>query len=199
MSIIEHFPCLETLVLYEINEWYRSELMDSTTKEGVRTLRVLSFMGSAIFRVLRLPDLRCLEVVDESPDVNALLPFFASSLVLTQIRFDNLAIRDTDLLRILDETPQLKRLAVVECKEVLKCFAVTDKLLNNEIEEGNVLDVLEARHGCGTLTSAVIGVRGGGELKESTLARIQSLREQKMSYCEYFSDGLTDLLTFYGS
>ncbi len=37
MSIIEHFPCLETLVLYEINEWHRSELMDSTTtrKEGV--------------------------------------------------------------------------------------------------------------------------------------------------------------------
>ncbi|KAK0443179.1 hypothetical protein EV421DRAFT_2035484 [Armillaria borealis] len=129
MIIIEHFPRLETLVLQEIYEWHRSELMDSTTQEGVRTLRVLSFRGSAIFRVLRLPDLRCLEVVDESPDVNALLPFLASSPVLTEIRFDNLAIRDTDLLRILDKTPQLKRLTVVECKEALKYFAFTDELL----------------------------------------------------------------------
>ncbi len=164
-------------------------------------------MGSAVFRVLRLPDLRCLEVVDESPDVSALLPFLASSPVLTQIRFDNLAIRDTDLLRILDKTPQLKRLAVLECKEVLKCFAITDELLvrlqepsaflsklervelvwaeNNEIEERKLLNVLEARHGCGALTSAFIGVRGGGELNEGTLARIQSLREQKMSVCLY--------------
>ncbi|KAK0443161.1 hypothetical protein EV421DRAFT_1903670 [Armillaria borealis] len=208
VSIVEHFPRLETLVLYDM---LLVESIDAMTKEGIQTLQLRSPEGlSDVFGVMTLPDLRCLEIIDDdtessgktlviaTSDVDAMLPFLASSPVLTEIRFDNLAIRDTDLLRILEETLELKRLAVVECKTVPECFSITDELLerlkepsvfltklehvelvwakNNEIEEGKMLDVLEARHSCGV----VIGVRGGKELKEETLTKIQSLRARGM-------------------
>ncbi|KAK0458251.1 uncharacterized protein EV420DRAFT_387483 [Desarmillaria tabescens] len=203
-DIVDHFPRLETLVLYDIIEWPQEGTM---TMEGIQTLQMLSQRGSVIFHVLKLPDLRCLEIVDEGPNVDAIIPFLASSPILTELRLDNLTICDTDLLRILEKTPGLKRLVVVEYNEDPECFAITTELLkclkepsefltklehielvwaeDNEIEEGDVLDVLEARHGCGTLTSAVIGVRGGEELQEDTLARIQSLRERKMTVLLY--------------
>ncbi|KAK0437175.1 hypothetical protein EV421DRAFT_1977803 [Armillaria borealis] len=197
VSISEHFPHLEMLVLYDM---LVVESIDAMTRDGIQTLQLRSPEGlSDIFDMMMLPDLRCLEIIDDDMgssrktlvittlDVDAMLPFVASSPVLTEIRLSNLAIHNKGLLGILEETPELKRLAIVEY-ELLERLKEPSMFLtklehvelvwakNDEIEEGKILDVLEAQHSCGV----VIGMRGGKELKEETLTKIQSLRAREM-------------------
>ncbi len=101
ISIVGHFPRLETLVLHDM---LVGESTGAMTTGGIRTLR--SREGLLDSCVMSLPVLRYLEIIDNdtgsnrkrlviaTPNVDLTFPFLASSPVLTEICFDNLAIHD---------------------------------------------------------------------------------------------------------
>ncbi len=116
---------------------------------------------------------------------------------LRQLVLRNVMILYADVVRILEATEELASLSIVEHREpqfvmiteqLLRQLTDADGLLSrlehielvwaaeNPVDEGAIMKVMDSR--VGVLNSAVVGVRGGGELGKATLERMQSLRRQ---------------------
>lgn len=204
VRILGSFPSLDVLVFYR--GWFEN-ITATVTIPGVRILRICAEQGTPadLLRVLTLPDLRHLEIFDDEKsdgpniiapeEIDVIVASLARSSSIDELRFDKVAIRDVDLIRILESVPRLTKVTLVEAEHYVH-ISITDELLDrmmdadflpkledlelvwaeeNEIEEGKVLSVIENRYEM--LRSVIMGVRGGGELKKKTLRRIQRLRE----------------------
>ncbi|SJL14451.1 uncharacterized protein ARMOST_17908 [Armillaria ostoyae] len=207
VGILGSFPSLDILVFYWA--WFEN-ITTTVTIPGVRVLRICADVA-CLLHALMLPDLHRLEIFDDEEEsdnpivivpeeIDVIVASFVRSSFINELRFDKVAIRDVDLIRILESVPKLTKVALVEDKYYVRT-SITDELLDrmmmdadflpkledlelvwaeeNEIEEGKVLSVIENR--CGRLRSVIVGVRGGGELKKKTLQKIQRLRELGLS------------------
>ncbi|KAK0440740.1 hypothetical protein EV421DRAFT_1814703 [Armillaria borealis] len=127
-------------------------------------------------------------------DVTSMIPSLSG---LRQLVLRNVAILFADVVRILEATEELASLSIVEHREP-QFVTITEQFLGqlsdaegflsglehielvwaaeNPVDEGAIMNVMGSR--VGVLNSAVVGVRGGGELGKATLKRMQSLRRQ---------------------
>ncbi|KAK0227404.1 hypothetical protein EDD85DRAFT_853659 [Armillaria nabsnona] len=203
-DLFESLPSLDVLVFYD------GQFDSATTKvtiPGIRVLQIWDGSGSTadLLDVMTLPDLRRLELLDPelgdpyhitTNDINRIVTFLINASLLNELRINMAVIQDVDLIQILEATPNLTKIAIVEPRCHLGKFSITEKLLermmdagsflpkledlelvwaeDNMIEEGRVLDVIASR--CGRLQSVLVGVRGGGELDKKALRRIQDFR-----------------------
>lgn len=127
-------------------------------------------------------------------DITSMIPSLSG---LRQLVLRNVMILYADVVRILEATEELASLSIVEHREphfvmiteqLLRQLTDADGLLSrlehielvwaaeNPVDEGAIMKVMDSR--VGVLNSAVVGVRGGGELGKATLERMQSLRRQ---------------------
>ncbi len=149
-----------------------------------------------------MPHLASLELIDidctnssESDDIRNticdLAKYLSKSPLLTELILNTLIIGHPEMLSLLHAVPQLRRLSIVEridtrlrvisprfveelCDlEMLQELEHLQLVWSDEVDEGAILDVLEKR----PLKSAVIGVRGGGELRSDTLSRVDALQK----------------------
>ncbi len=127
-------------------------------------------------------------------DVTSMIPSLSE---LRELVLRNVVILYADVVRILEVTEELASLSIVEHREP-QFITITEQLLGqlsdaegflsrldhielvwaaeNPVDEGAIMKVMGSR--VGVLNSAVVGVRGGGELGKATLERMQSLRRQ---------------------
>ncbi|SJL03214.1 uncharacterized protein ARMOST_06562 [Armillaria ostoyae] len=127
-------------------------------------------------------------------DVISMIPSLSG---LRQLVLRNVVILFADVVRILEATEELASLSIVEHREP-QFVTITEQFLRqlsdaegflsrlehielvwaaeNPVDEGAIMNVMGSR--VGVLNSAVVGVRGGGELGKATLERMQSLRRQ---------------------
>ncbi|PBK64120.1 hypothetical protein ARMSODRAFT_918601 [Armillaria solidipes] len=127
-------------------------------------------------------------------DVTFMIPSLSG---LRQLVLRNVVILFADVVRILEVTEELASLSIVEHHEP-QFVTITEQFLGqlgdaegflsrlehielvwaaeNPVDEGAIMNVMGSR--VGVLNSAVVGVRGGGELRKATLERMQSLRRQ---------------------
>ncbi|KAK0197903.1 hypothetical protein F5146DRAFT_1116884 [Armillaria mellea] len=127
-------------------------------------------------------------------DVTSMIPSLSG---LRQLVLRNVVIPYADVVRILEATEELASLSIIEHREP-QFATITEQLLGqlsdaqgllsrlehielvwsaeNLVDEGAIMRVMDSR--VGVLNSAVVGVRGGGELGKATLERMQSLRRQ---------------------
>ncbi|KAK0220127.1 hypothetical protein IW262DRAFT_1382934 [Armillaria fumosa] len=149
-----------------------------------------------------MPRLTSLELIDidctnssESDDIRNticdLAKYLSKSPLLTELVLNTLIIGHPEMLSLLHAVPQLRRLSIVERidmrlrvisprfieelgdLEMLQELEHLQLVWSDQVDEGAILDVLEKR----PLKSAVIGIRGGGELRPDTLSRINALRK----------------------
>ncbi|KAK0245190.1 hypothetical protein EDD85DRAFT_800101 [Armillaria nabsnona] len=127
-------------------------------------------------------------------DVTSMIPSLSG---LRQLVLRNVVILYADVVRILEATEELASLSIVEhcepqfvtiTEQFLGQLSDTEGFLSrlehielvwaaeNSVDEGAIMKVMDSR--VGVLNSAVVGVRGGGELGKATLERMQSLRQQ---------------------
>ncbi|KAK0227424.1 hypothetical protein EDD85DRAFT_853666 [Armillaria nabsnona] len=213
IEILGGFPLLEALA------FYGGEIENMTTDVTIPGIRVLQIWDNSGFtanllHVLTLPDLRRLELLDDelgdpchitTNDIDKIVTSLINASLLNEIRVNMVVIQDVDLIQILEATPNLTKVTIVEPRRRLGKFSITEKLLermmdagsflpkledlelvwaeDNMIEEGKVMDVIASR--CGRLQSVLVGVRGGGELDKKTLRRIQGFRELGLTVCLY--------------
>lgn len=203
-DLFESLPSLDVLVFYD---GQFDSATTNVTIPGIRVLQIWDGSGSTadLLDVLTLPDLRRLELLDPelgdpyhitTNDINKIVTSLINASLLNELRINMAVIQDVDLIQILEATPNLTKIAIVEPRCHLGKFSITEKLLermmdagsflpkledlelvwaeDNMIEEGRVLDVIASR--CGRLQSVLVGVRGGGELDKKTLRRIQDFR-----------------------
>ncbi|KAK0495991.1 hypothetical protein EDD18DRAFT_226856 [Armillaria luteobubalina] len=149
-----------------------------------------------------MPHLVSLELIDidctnssESDDIRNticdLAKYLSKSPLLTELVLNTLIIGHPEMLSLLHAVPQLRRLSIVERidtrlrvisprfieelgdLEMLRELEHLQLVWSDEVDEGAILDVLEKR----PLKSAVIGIRGGGELRPDILSRVDALRK----------------------
>ncbi|KAK0186236.1 hypothetical protein F5146DRAFT_1124101 [Armillaria mellea] len=183
VRILDSFPSLDVLVFYR--GWFQNITATVTIPGvKVLQICAEQGTPARLLDVLTLPDLCRLEIFDDEKsdgpnitapeEIDVIVASLARSPVFNKLRFDKAAIRGVDLIRILENVPKLTKLALVDCRSYYT--SITDELLDrmmdadflpkledlemvwgeeNEIEEGEVLNVIERR--CGRLRSVIVG------------------------------------------